>query len=208
MRLLPQFFQMKFSGRLIVILYMLLFTFPGNVETSELVALAAISPLIGRTIHHGSPTNPRLTPPTGTSSSGFIHQKRSIGCSQIDASNTSIYSTGGGNFEVFCDTAWHVSNSMYLAYTVDFVSCMNECILWNKIYSVQCVGVEWVYGIYGPGGVAGGSSCTFQWNMVLNQGFEQTGVDSARLQGVPLPTVPQLRNPLILVGEHDVCSPS
>lgn len=129
--------------------------------------------------------------PTTTSPSGFIQHKRSVGCSQIDASNTSTYNADGGTFEVFCDTAWHVANAMYLTYTVDFASCMNECVVWNRLYSVKCVGVGWGYGVYGPGGVAGGSSCTFLWNMVLSQGFEQTGADSARLQGVPLPIVLQ-----------------
>jgi hypothetical protein len=110
---------------------------------------------------------------------------------------------------VFCDTVWHAINSMYLLYTVDFVSCMDGCITWNQNNTVQCVGVVWNYGFYGPEGVAGGSSCTLQWNMVLSQGYEQTGFDSAQLQGVPLPIVSQANeNLLISIGEYDVPSPS
>jgi hypothetical protein len=120
--------------------------------------------------------------------------KRSIGCAQIG--NATSYETEGSTFEIFCDFVWHASNTMTVTYTIDFVSCMDACIGWNGNHSAKCVGVVWRGGYYGPGGEAGGSICSLQWNMIVSEGYNQTSFDSARLLSVPLPPVrlPSLGN--------------
>jgi len=111
--------------------------------------------------------------------------KRGVGCQEINSTN---YQYEGFTFDLFCDTTWPSANFMYLTYTVDFTSCMQNCVTWNSVMTDKCVGVYWMGGQYGPLGVNGGSECWFYWDMISGQSY-LADQDSAQLQGATFPTV-------------------
>jgi hypothetical protein len=112
--------------------------------------------------------------------------KRDIGCIAI---NSTTYQTSGSTFDILCDTAgWGSLNILQITYTLDFVSCINDCVIWNTQNTQKCMGVEWVNGQYGPDGIQGGSECYFFWVMIGN-GAPAAGYDSAKLQVPQSPTV-------------------
>ena len=112
--------------------------------------------------------------------------KRDTGCTAI---NSTTYQTSGSTFDILCNTAgWSSLDILQITYTIDFVSCINDCAIWNTQKSQKCMGVGWANGEYGPDGVEGGSGCYFFWVMVGN-GVPYVDYDSAKLQIPQSPTV-------------------
>lgn len=107
---------------------------------------------------------------------------RAIGCSEI---TTPTYSSGGIVFDIQCNMYWPYAADIYTTFTVDFSTCIAQCVKWNTAQSDKCVGVTWAVGLYGPNGAAGGSQCFLLWQLGLNS-IAPAGFDSATIQGSPL----------------------
>jgi hypothetical protein len=110
---------------------------------------------------------------------GVTYVKRSTGCTEI---NNTTYESAGGTFELFCDTRWPSNYFLYVTFTLDYITCMEECVTWNTQMTEKCVGVRWQFGTYGPRGLPGGSECIFNWIMPDGASVQASGEDSARLQ--------------------------
>jgi hypothetical protein len=52
--------------------------------------------------------------------------------------------------------------------------------------NIQCVGVSWYYGQYGPLGAAAGSECFLHWEMTTSDQSSDSRADSARLHNETL----------------------
>jgi len=115
------------------------------------------------------------------------HMKRGEGCTTL---NQTTYSTSGVTFDILCNLYWGHEDTLYITFNPTFPSCIDECASWNNANVDKCVGVDWTYGIYGPGGVAEGSLCRYLWTMA-DAGLPQDGEDVARLQMqfLPAPSV-------------------
>ena len=113
--------------------------------------------------------------------------KRGEGCQTL---NQTTYSTSGMTFDILCNLYWGHEATLYIKFTPTFASCIDECASWNNANVHKCVGVDWTYGIYGPGDVADGSLCRYLWTMA-DAGLPQDGEDVARLQTqfLPVPSV-------------------
>ena len=108
---------------------------------------------------------------------------RGMGCATL---NSTTYSTAGLTFDILCDRYWGHEDILAVTYALSFPFCINGCVHTDK-----CVGVDWTFGTYGPGGVSGGSLCRYLWSMTDSDGVVQKGDDSARLQlqYIPFPSV-------------------
>src|SRR5271154_2311601 len=81
--------------------------------------------------------------------------KRGEGCKSLNGATT--FNAGGAVFDIFCGMTWAYYDSLFVSYTPNFQTCMENCVRWNTNNGNQCVGVFWIYGQYGPLGVEGGS---------------------------------------------------
>ena len=124
------------------------------------------------------------------SSNGIVKKhnaKRAEGCTAL---NQTTYSTNGVTFDILCNLYWGHEDTLKIEFTPTFTACIDQCASWNNANVDQCVGVDWSFGYYGPGGVAEGSLCRYLWTMA-DAGLPQDGEDVARLQTqfLPVPSV-------------------
>jgi hypothetical protein len=126
--------------------------------------------------------------------------KRSSECPQIDG-NT--YTTQGNTFELFCDTSYDWTKILSINYTIDFLTCMDQCVAWNVNMAQKCVGVTWAEGQFGPDGAVAGSQCYFYWATTGSVAVPGQRQDSGQLLISPIPSV----HPLIgFLTATDNCS--
>lgn len=102
---------------------------------------------------------------------------------------TSYRSTTGTEFDIICGIGYG-GNDIGLRFALDLLSCIEICSQWNINNSVQCEGVAWNFGNFGPGGEVDGSQCWLKWTMA-QYGYEAT-VDTGRLQTAYIVTIDYL----------------
>src|SRR5271169_708717 len=88
--------------------------------------------------------------------------RRNVGCKQL---NKTTYMTQGGTFEIFCNTYYSYTSILFVDYTVDFPTCMDQCVTWNGNNNITCLGISWASAQYGPYGPSGGGNCYFYWDI-------------------------------------------
>jgi hypothetical protein len=137
--------------------------------------------------------------PTGATPTR-LHE-RGFGCTELNATDTAIYQVSGSTFNVTCNWTWYDNQQLFVTYTIDFPTCMNECVAWNAgTNSGKCVGVKWTYGFFGPLGPSGGSFCAFFW-VISGSGVASGNPDAGGSDSGVL----QLPDPYIPVPHHIEC---
>jgi hypothetical protein len=110
--------------------------------------------------------------------------KRGLGCPELG--NNKTYTSNGSTFNINCNTSWGAT-ALFLTYTPDFETCIEQCAIWNRQNAGKCAGVTWTDGTYGPLGVSGGSECLYFW--ILLGETSSPGTDAAQLLNYNPPTV-------------------
>jgi len=102
--------------------------------------------------------------------------KRAEGCTSLNGATA--VNVSGSVFDIFCDTIWGYYDILFISYTPDFQTCIEECVRWNTNNVNHCVGVFWVCQQYGPLGVNGGYECFYTWDMVDGSNSSASDTDS------------------------------
>jgi hypothetical protein len=102
--------------------------------------------------------------------------RRGVGCQQL---NSTTYMTEGNTFEILCNTYYWYTSILFVDYTIDFPTCMNQCVAWNLNQTIKCLGISWASGQYGPYGPSAGGNCYFFWD--ISQPSTVEGQDSGQL---------------------------
>jgi hypothetical protein len=55
--------------------------------------------------------------------------KRGEGCTSLNGATT--FSAGGAVFDIFCGMTWAYYDSLFVSYTLDFQTCMENCVRWK-----------------------------------------------------------------------------